>query len=179
MHCSCGKTTNKTHYNLLLSQVKLTEHELVTAARNILSGAKDPVSAVIKFLHERPEGYSLTGYVMDHVLKETFGEEEQIPGLIKVLASHVREIIRHSNVINIVNEHVAIEKWGNYLIKQTERIKFEVSKERELLVLNNIAGIFAIEHGIAVPVEKITIQPPNLVVTINLGLLHPKRVVQI
>ncbi len=178
MDCLCCKATNA-QSKTLLKQLCGSEQELVIAARRILGGANDPFSAVIKFLHERPEGNSMAGYVMDYVLTETFGEPDKVPSLIRVLAGHVREIIRQSNVISIVNEHVSIEKWGTYIIKQTERIKFEVSKERDLLVLKDIVGLFAIEHGIAVPVEKITVKPPNLVVTINLGLLHPKRIVEI
>ncbi len=179
MDCTCPKLLKIRKNTASFSNLQGLESELVNVAHNILSNTADPFSAVIKFLYERPEGLSLRGYVMDYVLAEAFGEQDKIPGLIKILAGHVREIIRQSNVINIVNEHTAIEKWGNYLIKQTERIKFEVGKERDLLVLKNIAGLFAIEHGIAVPLEKITVQPPKLVVTLNLGLIRPSRVVDI
>jgi hypothetical protein len=179
MICYCRKTNTGITDALLLSKVQDVEDELVVIARNILRGASDPLSAVIKFLQERPENASLTGYVMDRVLTETFGEREKIPSLVKVLASHVREIIRQSNVINIINEHPAAEKWGDYIIKQTERIKFEISKERDLLVLKNIAGIFAVEHGVQIPIECITIKPPKLIVTLNLGIIRPNRIVDI
>ncbi len=179
MVCYCRRASEELASKVLGSKIQGIEDELVAIARNILRGASDPISAVIKFLQERPEDASLAGYVMDYVLTETFGEREKIPSLVKVLAAHVREIIRQSNVINIVNEHPAVEKWGDYLIKQTERIKFEVSKERDLLVLKNVVGIFAIEHGISIPVEAITIKPPKLIVTVNLGILRPTRIVDI
>ncbi len=76
------------------------------------------------------------------ILAEAFGEYENIPALVKILAGHVREVIRQSNVINVINEHPTVEKWGNYIIKQTDRIKFEINKERDFLVLENIAGHF-------------------------------------
>lgn len=178
MNCGCRKIKSEALIEVNKS-VNNTKDELVSTARNILRTASDPVSAVVKFLQERPEGISMTGYVMDYVLTETFGEQENIPSLIKILAGHVREVIRQSDVINIINEHGAVEKCGSYIIKQAERIKFEITKERDLLVLKNIAGLFAIEHGIAVPVEKITIKPPKLLVTLNLGLIRPHRIVDI
>jgi len=177
MNCPCSH--KKTANRILISRIHNIEQELAEAAKRVLRNASDPFSAVIKFLHERPEDASLTGYVMDYVLKETFGEEEKIPGLIRILASHVHEIIRHANAIDIINEHPAIERWGKYIIKQKERIKFEISRERERLVLHNIVGLFAVEHGVDVPVEKISVQPPKLVVTMKLGLLRPQRVVDI
>jgi len=181
MSCNCRKTSDEDANNssLNLNKVQNTEEELVYLARTILRSASDPISAVFRFLQERPEGLSLTGYVMDKVLTETFGERENIPDLVKILAGHVHEIIRQSNVISVINQHSAIEKWGSYIIKQAERIKFEVSKERDFVVLENIAGIFAIEHGIAVPVEKIAIKPPKLIVTLNLGIIRPNRIVDI
>lgn len=177
MTCNCRKY--QITEAVLLNKIQDVEDELISRARQILRGASDPVSAVIKFLQERPEGSSLTGYVMDHILAEAFGEYENIPALVKILAGHVREVIRQSNVINVINEHPTVEKWGNYIIKQTDRIKFEINKERDFLVLENIAGIFAVEHGIPIPIEKITIKPPKLIVKLNLGIFRPSRVVDI
>jgi hypothetical protein len=155
------------------------EQELAATARKILNSASDPISAVIKFLQERPENDTLAGYVIKYVLNETFGSEEQIPGLIKVFTKHVRAIIRQSNVINIVKEYAATEKWGDYVIKQAERVKFEIGKEKGLLVLKEISGIFALEHGIELPLEKITVQPPKLIVSVRLGIFRPNRVIDI
>jgi hypothetical protein len=178
MGCDCRKMSFGAKNAHLISKTQ-AEEELVRIARTILGGASDPISAVIKFLQQRPEDASLTGYVMNRVLTETFGDYENIPGLIKILAGHVHEIIRQSNVINVINEHAAVEKWGSYIIKQTDRIKFEITKERDFLVLDKIVGLSAIEHGIAMPVEKITIKPPKLIVTLNLGIIRPHRIVDI
>jgi hydrogenase/urease accessory protein HupE len=51
-------------------------------------------------------------------------------------------------------------------------------------VLKNIAGLLGIEHGIAhgieAPLEKIMVKPPNKpVFTLNMGLLHPQRVLDL
>jgi hypothetical protein len=155
------------------------EKELVEVAKRILRGASDPITAVIRFLHERPENISLPGYVIDKVLVETFESREHIPGLIRILASQVREISRSRNVIGILKDHPAAEKWGNYLIKQADSIKFEVAKERDKLVLKNIGGLVAVEHGIEIPLDKILVNPPKLEVTLRLGLLRPQRIIDI
>ncbi len=155
------------------------EHELVDVARKILKQASDPFSGVIRFLHERPEDTSLHGYLVNKVLLETFERRENIPGLINVLAGHVKEIIRQSNVINIVNEHPAVERWGAYLIKQKERIRFEVARERDKLVLRNIVGLNAVEQGIELALDKILVNPPKLEITLKLGPLRPRRVIDI
>lgn len=174
MSCSCCSLKEK-----LNQKLQNIEAGLVDKARAILRTANDPVSAVIRFLHERPEESSLKGLVVHYVLRETFGDEEKIPSLIKVFTGHVHEIIRHANVIDIINEHPAVERWGKYIIKQKERIKFEIAKERDLLVLKNIVGLVAVEQGLDLPIEKISVQPPNLIVTVKLGLLRPQRVFDI
>jgi hypothetical protein len=47
------------------------------------------------------------------------------------------------------------------------------------MVLKNIQGLIGVEHGVEVPLEKILVQPPKLIVTVRLGILHPQRVVDI
>ncbi len=154
--------------------------ELIDVARKIVKTASDPVSAVARFLHERPENTSLPGYVIDRVLEEAFDCPEQIPTLVRILAGHVKEISRgRSNVIDILKEHPGIERWGNYIIKQAETIKFEVGRERDRLVLKNIGGLIAVEHGIEIPLDKILINPPKLEVTLRLGVLRPQRIIDI
>lgn len=155
------------------------EAELVEIARRMLRGASDPISAVVRFLHERPENISLPGYVIDRVLLEAFESQERIPGLVRILAGQVREISRSRNVIGILKEHAGVERWGNYLIKQADSIKFEVAKERDKLVLKNIGGLIAVEHGIEIPLDKIIVNPPKLEVTLRFGLLRPQRIIDI
>ncbi len=164
----------------LLQKLAEVEQELTGTAKRIVKAASDPFSGVIKFLEDRPENTSLHGYFVDRALIETFGSRDQIPGLIRALASHVREIIRHSNVINIVNEHPTAERWGQYVIKQTEYMRFEISVEKGSLVLKNIKGLFGIEHGVELPLERIAVQPPSkLIVTANMGILRPQKVLDI
>jgi hypothetical protein len=159
--------------------IRKLESELIDVAKKILQHASDPISAVIRFLHERPENQSLPGFVIDRVLLATFEEDARIPGLVRILAGQVREISRRSNVIDILKDKPANERWGSYLIKQSKNIKFEVAKERDKLVLKNLVGLSAIEHGIEVPIDKIVVNPPKLEVTLRLGLLRPQRIVDI
>jgi hypothetical protein len=172
--CQCNREDNQ---QSLLKPASM-EQDLVEVARRMLKTASDPFSGVIKFLAERPEDNSLPGTLITGVLENTFGNEE-IPGLIKIMSGHVREIYRHANVIDIIKEHPTAEKWGNFIIKQKDRIKFEVGLEKGRLVLNNIQGLIGVEHGVELPLEKITVQPPNLIVTVKMGILHPQRTVSI
>jgi len=166
------------------SQIKETleacEAELVEAALRIVKGASDPFSGVIKFLQERPEGVSLHGYLVNRVLLQTFGSMEEVPALIRALTSHVHEVKRQRNVISLYNEHPTAERWGSYTIKLKEKTSFEIGIEKNCLVLKNIVGCFGSENGLEAPLEKIMVRSPKeLVVTVNLGLLHPQRVLEI
>jgi len=155
------------------------ENEVIDVARKVVRGSADPFSGVIKFLEGRPENTSLHGYLVNRALMETFGSRDEIPGLIRAIASHVREVIRQSNVISIINEHPTAERWGSFIIKQKEKIRFEVGREKDCLVLKNIAGLVGIEHGIECPLEKILVQNGKLVVTLNMGFLHPQKVLDL
>jgi len=155
------------------------EQDLLDVAKRIVRQASDPVSAVVRFLHERPENTSLSGYVVERLLLETFGDKEHIPGLISVLAGHMKETIRQSNVINIINEHPAVERWGDYIIKAKELIKFEIAREKGKLVLHNIVGLKAVENGVEAALERILIDPPKLKVTVRFGILPVQRTVDI
>lgn len=165
------------------SQIRETlvscEKEMIEVARGVVKNASDPFSGVIKFLQQRPEGSSMHGYLVNRVLIETFGSTDQVPGLIRAIASHVHEVIRQANVINIVNEHPTAERWGSFIIKQKERMRFEVASEKDGIVLKNIQGLFGMEHGVEAPLEKIVVKPPKLIVTLNLGLLHPQKVLDL
>jgi hypothetical protein len=154
--------------------------ELIVTAKRIVKSASDPISAVARFLHERPENVSLPGYVIDRVLLEAFeNHPEQIPALVRILAGHVKSITRNSNVIDILKEHPGIERWGNYIIKQADCIKFEIGRERDHTVLKNIGGLTAVEHGIEIPVDKIIVNPPKLEIFLRLGPLRPQRIIDI
>ena len=152
---------------------------MVDSAKRIIKTASDPFSAVIKFLHERPENESLNGVSVKSVLLDAFGSPEQIPGLVSVLSLHLKEVVRTSNVIAIYNEHFSQEFWAGYLIKLKEQIKFEISREKDKLVLKNIAGLVCVEHGVELPIERILVNPPKLEITVKLGLLRPVKAVDI
>jgi len=176
---SCNCCRDESAIGPLAQKLLGKEQELIEAATRFLNKASDPFSGVINFLHSHPEDSSLPGLIVNRVLLGAFGDAEKIPGLIRVLASHVHEIARKSDVINIINEHAAVEKWGQYLIKQKEMIAFKVTSERGKLLLNDIVGLVAVEHGVELPLEKILVSPPNLIVTVKLGLLRPQKVVEI
>ncbi len=174
MDCQCYERVN----SQIRQKLRSLEQELVEVARLILKKSGDPITGVVRFLEERPEGTSLPGYLVHGVLEQAFGGEE-IPGLIKILSGHVREVVRHANVIELIKEHPTIEKWEDFIIKQTDRIKFEVGLEKDRLVLKNINGLVGVEHGIELPLEKILVKPPHLIVTVKMGLLRPQRTVAI
>ncbi len=153
--------------------------EMAESARRLLKTASDPFSAVIRFLHERPENVSFNGLSIRTVLNDAFGTPEQIPGLVRLLSIHLKEVVRQSNVIAVYNEHFSQADFGGYLIKLKEQIKFEVGKEKDKLVLKNIAGLICVEHGIELPLEKILVNPPKLEITVKLGLLRPVKAVDI
>lgn len=174
--CSCSQAERLKEQLLKLESPVV---EMADAAKRLLKTAGDPFSAVIRFLHERPENVIVAGQSVKEVLLESFGSRDEIPILVRLLSDHVHEVIRQANVIRVDNAHTAQEMWGGYLIKIKEKIKFEVGKERDRLVLKDIAGLFAVEHGIEVPLEKILVNPPKLEITLRLGLLRPQRVVDI
>ncbi|MGK3868208.1 hypothetical protein ABI118_15525, partial [Enterococcus faecium] len=87
----------------------------------------------------------------------SFGSTEQIPGLVRLLSAHLRSVVRESNVIAIYNEHFSQADWCGYLIKLKEHVKFEVTREKDKLVLKNIAGLVCIEHVVELPLEKILV----------------------
>jgi len=153
--------------------------DMTDTAKRLLRVASDPVSAMIKFLHDRPEHVSLAGGSMRQVLLESFGTCEQVPGLLRLLSGHVREIVRHANVIDVHNEHLFQEMWAGYLIKLKEKIKFEVGFERDRIVLKNIHGLVCVEQGMELPLERILVNPPKLEITVRLGLLRPVRALDI
>jgi hypothetical protein len=175
--CRCpGKELLKVQITKLEGDIT----DLIDGARRIVRTASDPITAVARFLHERPENISLPGYVIDRVLLEAFeNRPEQIPALVKLLAGHVKHITRKSNVIDILKEHPGMERFGTYLIKQAESVKFEIGRERDRLVFKNIGGLVAVEHGIEIPLDKIVVNPPKLEVTLRVGLLRPLRIIDI
>jgi hypothetical protein len=176
LNCNCPSN------EMVARQLHKLEAELIemgSSARRLLRNASDPVSAVIRFLHERPENVSLNGLSVKTLLADVFGGSEQIPGLLQVLSAHLHDVVRQSNVIAIYNEHLSQASWAGYLIKVKEQIKFEVAREKDKLVLKNIAGLVAVEHGMELPLERILINPPKLEVTVKLGMLHPVRAVDI
>ena len=176
MNCSCPGNNED------LKQIQKLENELAEmaeTAKRLVKTASDPFSAVIRFLAERPENVSLTGSSVKSVLVDTFGGYDQIPGLVRLLSGHLQKVVRQSNVIAIYNEHFSQEDWAGYLVKVKENIKFEVVKEKDKLVLKNIAGLVCVEHGIELPLESIRVNPPKLEITVRLGLLRPVKSVDI
>ncbi len=153
--------------------------DLINKAQKILKHASDPISGVIKFLHDRPDGVSMSGHIANHVLEESFGGSHKIPQLVKLLSSHMVEIIRNANSIIITKECMSTQKLGHFLVKQKDRVKFDIKQEKESITLSNISGLTGLEHGVELPIEKIQIQPPKLIVTAKLGLLRPQKILDI
>lgn len=176
MKCECGGH-EEPEKKVLKLETEIAE--MAESARRLLKTASDPFSAVIRFLHERPENVAFNGMSIRTVLNDAFGTPEQIPSLVRILSGHLKEVVRQSNVIAVYNEHFSQANWDGYLIKLKEQIKFEVGKEKDKLVLKNIAGLICVEHGIELPLEKILVNPPKLEITLKLGLLRPVKAVDI
>jgi len=155
------------------------ERDLVETGKKLLRTASDPISAVIRFLHERPDNSPMPGCLVKRVLEQVFEHSDQVPSLVRILSGHVKEVIRQSDVINIINEHPAVERWGHYIIKKKERVRFEIVRERGKVALKNIVGLVAVEYGIECVLEKIIVNPPNLEVTFALGIFKPQRTVDL
>lgn len=163
----------------LLARLAEVEREVVEKAKVVVKGASDPFSGLIKFLHQRPENEGLDGQVVEALLIESFGCKEEVPELIRAIAAKVRTIIRQSDVIKLTNEGITLEEWGKFVIKKKEETRFEVAYEKGELVLKNIKGLFGIEHGVELPLEKIQVRPPKLIVTAKMGLVRPQRVLDL
>ncbi len=178
MSCSCpGDPSDSVAKQFQKLEAEIAE--ITDTAKRIVKTASDPFTAVIRFLHERPENVSLNGSSVKHVLLDTFGSYDEIPGLVNILSAHLKEVVRQSNVIKLYNVHFSQTNWSGYLIKLKEQIKFEVAREKDRLVLTNIAGLSAVEHGIDLPVEKILVNPPKLEITLRLGILRPVKAIDI
>ncbi len=176
MKCSCPGN------EIVARQIQKIENELVEmtdSARRMIKNASDPFSAIIRFLHERPENVSLNGLSVKTVLHDAFGSPDEIPGLVNLLSAHLKEVVRQSNVIAIYNEHFSQADWAGYLVKLKEQIRFEIAREKDKLVLKNVAGLICVEKGIELPVERILVNPPKLEITVKLGLLRPVKAVDI
>lgn len=176
VNCFCK---GKELFNNQVKKLTEVEHELIEAAKRLLKQASDPVTAVIKFLHDRPENKVMNGLEVQQILIESFEEGDRIPQLVSLLSGHVKQIIRHANVIDIVNEHAVQDKIGGYIVNLKEHLKFEIGNEKGKTVLKNIHGMLVVEHGIELPIEKIVINPPKLEVTVKIGLLRPQRILDI
>lgn len=174
MSCNCSDPLSKR-----IHKIESELAEMADNAKRLIKTASDPFTAVVKFLHERPENVSLNGASVKSVLLDAFGNYEEIPSLVQVLSEHLKEVVRHSNVISLANEHFSQADWCGYLIKLKEQIKFEVAREKDKLVLKNINGLTYVEHGIDLPIERILVNPPKLEITVRLGLLHPVKAVDI
>ena len=175
MNCECDEHEHDRRLLKLESEIT----EMAESAKRLLKTASDPFSAVIRFLQERPENVSFNGLSIRTVLNDAFGTPEQIPGLVRLLSSHLKTVVRQSNVIAVYNEHFSQADWCGYLIKLKEQIKFEVGREKDKLVLRNIAGLVCVEHGVELPLDKILVNPPKLEITLKLGLLRPVKAVDI
>lgn len=159
--------------------LSVDQQTVIEDAKRIVHGSSDPFSGVINFLHQRPENEALEGSVMNQALLEIFGSQENIPQIIKAIAAQVTRIVRQANVIKISNEGPTKEKLGDIMIKKENEMKFEVALEKGILVLKNIRGLLGVEHGLEVPLERIEVKPPKLVVTIDMGFIHPQKTLDI
>lgn len=153
----------------------LDAQAIIEEAKRIVAAASDPFTGVIKFLHQRPENEPLEGSLVERVMVETFGSKEAIPQIIIAISAAVVKITRHANTIKITNEHPTKEKLGDIFIKKENVVTFDVAEEKGVLVLKKIDGLLGVEHGLEVPLDKIEVKPPKLIVTIDMGFIKPQK----
>jgi hypothetical protein len=161
-----------------MEKLQALEAELAEVADKTVKAASDPFSGVIRFLAERPENTSMPGTVLNGVLDRIF-TGSNCPGLLRLMAGHVKEVIRRGKSLELVKEHATTEPFSDFVVKQAQKVKFDVGDDKGKMVLNNIHGLTGVEHGIDLPLEKIVVNPPNLLVTVKLGLLRPQKTVAI
>lgn len=160
---------------MTIENTSLDAQAVIEEAKRIVNDAPDPFSGVIKFLHQRPENEPIEGSLVDRVLVETFGSHEAIPQIIKAISAAVVKITRNSNTIKITNQHPTKEKLGDIFIKKENVVTFDVAEEKGVLVLKKIDGLLGVEHGLEVPLEKIEVKPPKLIVTVDMGFIKPQK----
>ncbi|MDX2107844.1 MAG: hypothetical protein SFY67_15690 [Candidatus Melainabacteria bacterium] len=153
----------------------LDTQAIIENAKRIVSAASDPFSGVIRFLHQRPENEPLEGSLVEQVLVETFGSHDSIPQIIKAISAAVTKITRSANTIKITNQHPTKEQLGDIFIKKENVVTFEVAEEKGVLVLKKIDGLLGVEHGLEVPLDKIEVKPPKLIVTVDMGFIKPQK----
>ena len=174
MQCRCGEIVAGEQADKLQSLAT----ELAGVAGSTVKSASDPFSGVIRFLVEHPENSSMPGPVLNQVLDQIFSNSK-CPGLLRLMAGHVKEVHRRGKTIELVKEHATSEPFSDFVVKQADKVKFEVGEDKGKMVLNNVQGITGVEHGMDLPIEKILVSPPNLVVTVKLGLMRPQKTVAI
>lgn len=174
MECKCGQVVPGAE----VEKLQALEAELAELAGKTVKAASDPFSGVIRFLADRPENAPLPGNVLNGVLDRVFAESK-CPGLLRLMSGHVKEVVRRGKSVEMVKEHATSEPFSDFVVKQAQKVKFDVADEKGKMVLNNVQGITGVEHGIDLPLEKILVSPPNLVVTVKLGLMRPQKTVEI
>ncbi|MBX9690196.1 MAG: hypothetical protein K2X27_26020, partial [Candidatus Obscuribacterales bacterium] len=70
MTCSCP---GNDHFNQQVLKIESDLAEVAETARRLVKTASDPFTAVIRFLHERPEHVSLNAESVKSVLLDSFG----------------------------------------------------------------------------------------------------------
>ncbi|MBP7862769.1 hypothetical protein KA183_13875 [bacterium] len=153
----------------------LDAQAIIDEAKRIVAAASDPFTGVIKFLHQRPENEPLEGVLVERVMVETFGSHEAIPQIIKAISAAVVKITRTANTIKITNQHPTKEQLGDIFIKKENVVTFDVAEEKGVLVLKKIDGLLGVEHGLEVPLDKIEVKPPKLIVTVDMGFIKPQK----
>jgi hypothetical protein len=174
VECKCGQVVP----NDKIEKLQALEAELAEVADKTVKAASDPFSGVIRFIAERPENSSMPGPVLNGVLDRIF-TDSNCPGLLRLMSGHVKEVIRRGKSVEMIKEHATSEPFSDFVVKQAQKVKFDVGDEKGKMVLNNILGITGVEHGIELPLEKILVSPPNLIVTVKLGLMRPQKTVAI
>lgn len=157
----------------------ISEEELIKVGKDLLETSDDEFSAVVRFMHQLPEQPPLPGELANTVLSAVFGDVEKMPGLVRILADGLKEVVRKGDVVKLVNEEAESDPWQGYTVKKKQMVQFEVENKNGKISLKNVSGLSFVENGLEASLQKAIVKAPKIECTLKLGLIPVQRVVDI
>lgn len=157
----------------------VSEEELISNGKNLLSSSDDDFSAVVNFLNQLPEEPPLPGDMANRVLAAVFGEPDLMPGLVRILSDGLEKVVRKGNVVQLVNKEAESDPWQGYVVKKKTVVQFEVENKNGKVALINCSGLSFVEHGLEAALQKVVVNSPKLQCTLKLGPIPVQRTVDI
>jgi len=163
----------------LIMNYPLNEEELIKIGKDLLDSSDDEFSSVVRFMHQLPETPPLPGDMANKVLTAVFGDVEKMPGLVRILADGLKEVVRKGDVIQLVNEEAESDPWQGYTVKKKQLVQFEIENKDGQVALKNVSGLSFVENGLEASLQKAIVKAPKIECTLKLGPISVQRVVDI